>query len=48
MDQVRVATGSVWGGRGDSRGARLQPAKLGARRDGECGPDSVLDAFIIP
>jgi diaminohydroxyphosphoribosylaminopyrimidine deaminase/5-amino-6-(5-phosphoribosylamino)uracil reductase len=48
VDQVRVVTGSVRGGRGESLGARLQPAKLGARRDGECGPDSVLDAFIIP
>jgi diaminohydroxyphosphoribosylaminopyrimidine deaminase/5-amino-6-(5-phosphoribosylamino)uracil reductase len=47
VDQVRVVTGPVRGGRGESLGSRLQPAKLEARRDGECGPDSVLDAFMV-
>ncbi len=47
VDQIRVVTGPVRGGRGESLGSRLQPGGLGARRDEECGPDSVLDAFIV-
>ncbi|MDP6739408.1 MAG: bifunctional diaminohydroxyphosphoribosylaminopyrimidine deaminase/5-amino-6-(5-phosphoribosylamino)uracil reductase RibD [Planctomycetota bacterium] len=47
VDQIRVVTGPVRGGRGESLGSRLQPGGLGARRDEECGSDSVLDAFIV-
>ncbi len=46
VDQIRVVTGSVRGGRGESMGHHLLPSHLTARRDGECGPDSVLDAFV--
>ena len=46
IDQLRVVTGSVRGGRGESLGERLATARLLERRDGELGEDAVLDAFL--
>jgi diaminohydroxyphosphoribosylaminopyrimidine deaminase/5-amino-6-(5-phosphoribosylamino)uracil reductase len=46
IDQIRVVTGSVRGGLGESLGERLAGARLLERRDGELGEDSVLDAFL--
>lgn len=46
IDQIRVVTGSVRGGRGESLGERLATARLLERRDGEFGEDAVLDAFL--
>ena len=46
VDQVRVVTGNVRGGRGDSLGPRLAELELLERLDRECGEDSVLEAFL--
>ena len=46
VDQVRVYTGSVNGGRGPSMGAWLQSAKLQQRLDRESGGDAVLEGFL--
>ncbi len=46
IDQLRVITGDVIGGRGDSPAEFLRPECLRGRRDSECGEDSVLDAFF--
>jgi len=48
VDQVRVYTGDVRGGRGESLGARLAGLRLRSRLDRECGFDSVLEAFLEP
>jgi diaminohydroxyphosphoribosylaminopyrimidine deaminase/5-amino-6-(5-phosphoribosylamino)uracil reductase len=45
IDQIRVYTGEVRGGRGESLANWLGAARLGQRLDRECGPDSVLEAF---
>ncbi len=46
VDQVRVYTGSVNGGRGPSMGEWFQSARLLDRLDRESGGDSVLEAFL--
>ncbi|MEZ5976603.1 MAG: bifunctional diaminohydroxyphosphoribosylaminopyrimidine deaminase/5-amino-6-(5-phosphoribosylamino)uracil reductase RibD [Planctomycetota bacterium] len=46
VDQVRVYTGAVRGGRGDSLGPLLGATNLVERLDRELGPDSVLEAFV--
>jgi riboflavin biosynthesis pyrimidine reductase len=46
VDQVRVYTGSVNGGRGPSMGQWFQSAKLLQRLDRESGGDSVLEGFL--
>jgi diaminohydroxyphosphoribosylaminopyrimidine deaminase/5-amino-6-(5-phosphoribosylamino)uracil reductase len=46
VDQIRVYTGNVFGGRGDSLAPWLATAKLEERADREVGPDSVFEAFL--
>ncbi len=46
VDQVRVYTGNVFGGRGDSLAPWLATAKLEDRLDREVGDDSVFEAFL--
>ncbi|MCP3916612.1 MAG: bifunctional diaminohydroxyphosphoribosylaminopyrimidine deaminase/5-amino-6-(5-phosphoribosylamino)uracil reductase RibD [bacterium] len=46
VDQLRVVTGNVRGGRGDSLATALAAAKLIEREDTERGDDAVLEAFI--
>lgn len=46
VDQLRVVTGSVRGGRGESLGSWLARAKLLERRERECGSDAVLEGFL--
>lgn len=46
VDQIRVITGDVRGGRGQSLGSWLATAKLLQREDSEVAPDSVLEAFL--
>jgi diaminohydroxyphosphoribosylaminopyrimidine deaminase/5-amino-6-(5-phosphoribosylamino)uracil reductase len=46
VDQIRVYTGSVSGGRGDSMAAWLTQLRLEGRIDREIGPDSVLESFV--
>jgi len=46
VDQLRVVTGDVRGGRGESLGMWLSQAKLLERRHGEVGQDSVLEGFL--
>jgi diaminohydroxyphosphoribosylaminopyrimidine deaminase/5-amino-6-(5-phosphoribosylamino)uracil reductase len=45
VDQVRVYTGDVNGGRGPSMAGWFAEARLEGRLDRECGPDAVLEAF---
>lgn len=45
VDQVRVYTGGVPGGRGESMGAWLGASSLEERLDREVGEDQVLEAF---
>jgi len=45
VDQLRIYTGSVNGGRGPSMGDALQSLKLEGRMDREQGDDAVLEAF---
>ena len=45
IDQIRVYTGDVRGGRGESLANWLGATRLGQRLDRECGTDSVLEAF---
>ncbi|MBK7644293.1 MAG: bifunctional diaminohydroxyphosphoribosylaminopyrimidine deaminase/5-amino-6-(5-phosphoribosylamino)uracil reductase RibD [Planctomycetes bacterium] len=47
VDQVRIYTGAVNGGRGPSMGESLQRLKLEQRLDRENGEDSVLEAFLV-
>jgi diaminohydroxyphosphoribosylaminopyrimidine deaminase/5-amino-6-(5-phosphoribosylamino)uracil reductase len=47
IDQVRVYTGDVFGGRGVSLGQSLAGLEFTARLDRECAPDSVLEAFLL-
>lgn len=46
VDQVRIVTGSVNGGRGDSMARRTSRLRWVDRLDRECGEDSVLEAFL--
>ncbi|MEZ6013565.1 MAG: bifunctional diaminohydroxyphosphoribosylaminopyrimidine deaminase/5-amino-6-(5-phosphoribosylamino)uracil reductase RibD [Planctomycetota bacterium] len=46
VDQVRVVTGSVRGGRGETMAPWLVSAKLLERLDREVGDDAVLEAFL--
>ncbi len=46
VDQIRVYTGNVFGGRGDSLAPWLATAKLEERIDREVGDDSVFEAFL--
>ncbi|MFT7678922.1 MAG: diaminohydroxyphosphoribosylaminopyrimidine deaminase [Planctomycetota bacterium] len=46
VDQMRVITGDVRGGRGQSLASWLVTAKLLQRKDSEVAPDSVLEAFL--
>lgn len=46
LDQLRVITGSVRGGRGASLGPTLASAHILERRQGELGADSVLEGFL--
>ncbi|HJP00717.1 MAG TPA: bifunctional diaminohydroxyphosphoribosylaminopyrimidine deaminase/5-amino-6-(5-phosphoribosylamino)uracil reductase RibD [Planctomycetota bacterium] len=48
VDQVRVYTGAVNGGRGPSMGEWLGAAILDGRRERECGEDAVLEGFPRP
>lgn len=48
VDQIRVYTGNVFGGRGESLAPWLATAKLEERADREVGPDSVFEAFLPP
>jgi diaminohydroxyphosphoribosylaminopyrimidine deaminase/5-amino-6-(5-phosphoribosylamino)uracil reductase len=47
VDQLRVYTGEVNGGRGPSLGEYLAPHRLAERIDRECGGDAVLEAFPV-
>ena len=46
IDQVRIYSGEVNGGRGTSMVAWFQDAKLLERLDRESGADAVIEAFI--
>lgn len=46
VDQVRVYTGAVNGGRGESMADWFSRARFLQRSDRECGDDSVLEAFL--
>ncbi|MDP6538348.1 MAG: bifunctional diaminohydroxyphosphoribosylaminopyrimidine deaminase/5-amino-6-(5-phosphoribosylamino)uracil reductase RibD [Planctomycetota bacterium] len=48
VDQVRVFTGAVNGGRGLSMGEWLGSAILDGRQERECGEDAVLEGFPRP
>ena len=48
VDQVRVYTGDVFGGRGVSLGQTLAGLSLASRADRECGSDAVLEGFLLP
>jgi len=46
VDQLRIYTGNVNGGRGESMARWLQELRLDERIDREVGEDSVLEAFV--
>jgi diaminohydroxyphosphoribosylaminopyrimidine deaminase/5-amino-6-(5-phosphoribosylamino)uracil reductase len=46
IDQVKLVTGSVRGGQGESLGHEIGALDLLERRDRELGPDAVLEAFL--
>ena len=46
VDQLRVYTGNVSGGRGESLAAMLSRLRLQDRLDREVGDDSVLEGFL--
>lgn len=48
IDQLRIYTGTVNGGRGPNLGGMVAGCKLAEREDRECGDDSVLEAFVEP
>lgn len=48
VDQLRIYTGAVNGGRGPTMAEWLQRLKLGERLDRECASDAVLEAFVQP
>lgn len=47
VDQVRIYTGNVSGGRGDSLAPLLSRLRLGERLEREVGDDSVLEGFLF-
>jgi diaminohydroxyphosphoribosylaminopyrimidine deaminase/5-amino-6-(5-phosphoribosylamino)uracil reductase len=47
VDQLRIYTGAINGGRGASLGESLVRLKLEGREDRELGGDSVLEAFLL-
>lgn len=46
VDQVRIYTGNVSGGRGDSLGSKVAGLRLQDLEHRECGEDAVLEAFL--
>ena len=46
IDQLRIYTGTVNGGRGPNLGGLVAGCKLSEREDRECGDDSVFEAFV--
>ncbi len=46
VDQLKVYTGDVRGGRGESLAPWLSGSRLRQRKQTECGADSVLEAFL--
>ena len=46
VDQVRIYTGDVRGGEGESLASWLTTARLGERVEREVGSDAVLEAFL--
>ena len=46
VDQIRVYTGAVNGGRGPTLAEVLRPQRLEGVVHGEVGPDSILEAFV--
>ena len=48
IDQLRVYTGDVFGGRGVSLGTVLAGLEFSGRLDRECGSDAVLESFLLP
>jgi diaminohydroxyphosphoribosylaminopyrimidine deaminase/5-amino-6-(5-phosphoribosylamino)uracil reductase len=48
IDQMRVYSGVVNGGRGPGMGSFMASSRLYERWDRECGDDSVLEAFLEP
>ncbi len=48
IDQLRIYSGVINGGRGPSLGSTVAGLKLADRSDRECGEDSVLEAFVEP
>ena len=46
VDQLRIYTGNVNGGRGTSMGTWLAQAKIEQRLDREVGTDAVLEGFL--
>ena len=46
VDQVRVVTGNIRGGEGESLATTLSELQAKDRIDRECGEDQVLEAFI--
>ena len=48
VDQLRVYTGNVNGGRGESMARWFTQLRLDERLDREAGEDSVLEAFLRP
>ncbi len=46
VDQLRVYTGNVGGGRGEPLGSKLASLRFKEREDRECAEDSVLEAFL--
>ena len=46
VDQVRVYTGDVSGGRGETLAKWLSDTRLAQRLERESGSDSVLEAFV--
>jgi diaminohydroxyphosphoribosylaminopyrimidine deaminase/5-amino-6-(5-phosphoribosylamino)uracil reductase len=48
VDQVRIYTGDVNGGRGTSMGTWLSTTKIEERLDREVDSDAVLEGFLVP
>ena len=48
VDQLRVYTGNVNGGEGESMAHWLTKLEFDSRSDRECGEDSVFEAFLVP
>ncbi len=48
VDQLRVYTGDIFGGRGVSLGTVLAGLEFSGRLDRECGSDAVLESFLFP